>query len=117
MAVLAGFALASAPDAAAQTQTLIPLNGTWTYLDTGVDPGATWTSAGFNDATWKTGAAELGYGDADETTVVSFGPDPNNKFTTTWFRKTISVANPAAFSTVNFNLTYDDGAVVYINCV
>ncbi len=110
-------ALAAAPDARAQVQTLIPLNATWSYLDTGIDPLPSWTGAGFDDSAWKTGAAELGYGDSDETTVVSFGPDSNNKFITTWFRKSINISNPAAFSSVSMTLVYDDGAAVYVNGV
>ncbi len=115
--LVAGLVLAASPDADAQVQTLIPLNGTWNYLDTGIDPLPSWTSGSFNDSAWKTGPAELGYGDTDEATVVSFGPDANNKFITTWFRKTITIANPAAFSSVNLNLVFDDGAIVYVNGV
>ena len=77
--LFAGLTLAALPEASAQTQTLIPLNGTWNYLDTGIDPIASWTSLGFDDSSWKTGAAELGYGDSDETTVVNFGPRPQQQ--------------------------------------
>ena len=56
--LIGGLVLMTAPAAEAQTTTLIPLNGTWKYLDTGVDPGSTWTSQSFNDVAWKTGAAE-----------------------------------------------------------
>ena len=107
--------LISATVAQSQTTTLIPLSGTWNYLDTGVDPGVSWTSLAFNDATWKNGPAELGYGDGDETTVVSFGPDVNNRYITTWFRKIVNVSNPSAFSSINLSFVYDDGAVVYVN--
>jgi hypothetical protein len=114
-ALSAGIVLTSAPMAEAQTTTLIPLNGIWNYLDTGLDPGGSWNTLAFNDAGWKSGAAELGYGDGDEATVVSFGPDTNNKFVTTYFRKVVNVANPTAFSSANMTLVYDDGAVVYVN--
>ena len=38
-------------------------------------------------------AAELGYGDGDEATIIDFGGDPNNKYTTTYFRRDFTVAN------------------------
>ena len=43
-----------------------------------------------------TGTAELGYGDGDEYTVVSFGPDPNNKYITTYFRHAFNVVDASA---------------------
>ena len=45
----------------------------------------------YNDSDWSTGYAEFGYGDGDETTVVNFGPDSDDKYISTYFRKVISV--------------------------
>ncbi|HTD67667.1 MAG TPA: Ig-like domain-containing protein, partial [Candidatus Limnocylindria bacterium] len=58
----------------------------WKYRDDGSDQGTAWRLPAFDDTAWASGPAELGYGDGDEATVVSFGPDPNNKFVTTYFR-------------------------------
>jgi hypothetical protein len=73
----------------------------------------------YDDATWASGPAELGYGDdgegRPETTVVGFGPDPNSKFITTYFRRSIVVTNAAAFTDLTINLMRDDGAAVYLN--
>src|SRR6185503_18360136 len=79
------------------------------------DPGALWIGTNFNDTAWTSGSAQLGYGDGDETTAVSFGPDASNKFITTYFRKSFVATNAAAFSNLLLRLTYDDGAIVYIN--
>ena len=54
-----------------------------------------WIAAGFNDSAWASGPAQLGYGDGDETTVVSYGPDANNKYITTYFRRAFLVTNAA----------------------
>ena len=94
---------------------LSPAGATWSYLDTGVDPGAAWTTAGFDDSAWASGAAQLGYGDGDETTVVSYGPDPANKYRTTWFRRTFTATNPEAFKTLLLRVLRDDGVAVYLN--
>lgn len=97
--------------------TLVAEGSAWRYLDTGVDPGAGWTLAGFDDSAWGLGNAELGYGDGDEATVVDFGGNPAARHITTWFRTTFSVASPAAFDELQLRVEYDDGAVVYVNGV
>src|SRR5947207_11545166 len=53
------------------TTTLISTGAVWKYLDTGVNQGTNWRSAAFDDSSWSIGAAQLGYGDGDEATVVS----------------------------------------------
>lgn len=90
-------------------------NSEWKYLDNGSDLGTTWTSAIFNDTTWAFGAGQLGYNNGPAT-VVSFGPDANNKYITTYFRKKINVTNAATLTdSIQLNLLRDDGAIVYIN--
>src|SRR5213078_2569016 len=98
-----------------QPVTYIATGATWKYLDNGSDQGTAWRATGFNDSTWASGAAELGYGDGDEATVVSFGPNSDAKFITTYFRKSFSVANASQVSALNLLIKRDDGAVVYLN--
>jgi hypothetical protein len=97
------------------TQTLVPTGSSWKYWDQGSLPATDWHSPGYQDSSWPSGAAQLGYGDGDETTVVSFGTNSNNKHATTWFRRTFTVSEPSAFSQLTLNLIRDDGAVIYIN--
>jgi len=87
----------------------------WRYLDNGSDQGTAWTQPSFDDASWPLGTAEFGYGDGDEATVVSFGPDPFNRFVTTYFRKHFWVTNSAQWTNLIVRLLRDDGAVVYLN--
>jgi glucose/arabinose dehydrogenase len=93
----------------------ITANSSWKYLDNGSNQGTAWRATSFNDASWLSGNAQLGYGDGDETTVVSFGPSSSNKFITTYFRKSFNVTDASAFSGLELSLIRDDGAVVYIN--
>jgi hypothetical protein len=95
--------------------TLISYGSTWKYRDNGSNQGTAWRATGFNDASWASGPAQLGYGDGDEATVVSYGPNPNQKYITTYFRKAITVADPSAYSGLTLRIKRDDGAVVYIN--
>jgi hypothetical protein len=98
------------------TTTFIPTGSAWRYLDTGTTPAVAWRGGtSFDDSTWKNNNAQLGYGDGDETTVVGFGPDANNKYITTYFRKTFNVADRNAITALNLRLLRDDGAVVYLN--
>jgi acid phosphatase type 7 len=94
---------------------IISYGSSWKYLDNGTNQGTAWRATAFNDAAWASGNAQLGYGDGDEATVVSYGPNINSKYITTYFRKTISVANASSFSGFTLSLKRDDGAVVYIN--
>jgi predicted phosphodiesterase len=95
---------------------LIPFNSSWKYLDDNTRP-ASWETLAFNDGSWASGLARLGYGNDGEATTVSYGPDANNKYPTTYFRKTVSITNPSQYSSFIINLVRDDGAVVYVNGV
>lgn len=95
--------------------TLIPANSTWKYLDNGSDQGNAWTTLSYNDNSWKTGNAQLGYGDGDETTVVGYGPNSGAKYTTTYFRKSFNVTDPALITSLTLNILRDDGGVIYLN--
>lgn len=98
----------------AQT-TLLPAGSSWKYLDNGSNQGTGWRASSFNDAAWASGNAQLGYGDGDESTVVSYGPNSSNKYTTTYFRKAITISNVSSFTNYTLKVKRDDGVVVYIN--
>ncbi len=107
----------SAPANVAVARTLVPSNSVWKYLDNGTDQGAAWVASDFNDSSWASGPAQLGYGDGDEATVVGFGPDPNNRYITTYFRRSFPVENAAQYLGMLLNVQKDDGAVAYLNGV
>ena len=102
-------------DSSAVSDSLVLTNSSWKYLDNGSNQGTPWKATGFNDISWALGNAELGYGDGDESTVVSYGSSSNNKYITTYFRKSFSVPNAALYSTLTFGLVRDDGAIIYLN--
>jgi len=95
--------------------TLVARGSAWRYLDDGSDQGSAWRAPGFTDGAWSSGAAQLGYGDGDEATVVGFGPSATAKYVTTYFRRAFAVADPAAITRLDLSLVRDDGAVVYLN--
>lgn len=99
------------PDASG---TLIPIDALWRYNDSGTAPPANWTDPSFNDASWSIGRAELGYGNGDETTVISYG-FIEDKHPATFFRHTFNVTNPTEYSDLIVTLKADDAAIVYLN--
>lgn len=102
-------------DAPSQNETYVALGANWKYFDQGSLPDPNWFSTGFSDTSWASGAAELGYGDDDEATVVDFGPSSSNKYPTTYFRTSFNVTNPAVITSLDCSAKIDDGAVIYLN--
>ncbi|MCO6412168.1 MAG: fibronectin type III domain-containing protein, partial [Thiogranum sp.] len=95
--------------------TLIATGSQWAYLANGSNQGTAWRGVGFNDSGWPRGAAQLGYGDGDEATVIGFGPNANNKYITSYFRHSFTVADAGQVQALTLSLLRDDGAVVYLN--
>ena len=112
-----GNATASGPVAttAKADPAILPLGATWRWSFPDAGAPADWAQPGFDDSTWASGPAELGFGDNDEKTVISTAPAPRPL--TAYFRTTVDIKDPAAFSAVLADLIRDDGAVVYVNGV
>lgn len=99
----------------ASTVPLIGEHADWKFLDDGSNQGIGWYQDTYDDSSWFQGVGQFGYGDGDEQTVVSYGPDPDHKYVTTYFRKTFEVPDASRIVGLTLNLLRDDGAVVYLN--
>lgn len=96
----------------------IAQGASWKYDDSGTDlHNEDWNTLSYDDTTWDFGNAILGYGNDNESTILSFGDDPENKYPTTYLRHTFEVENAAQYDSLIFNTLYDDGVVVYVNGV
>ncbi|HAA86915.1 MAG TPA: hypothetical protein DCE22_01575, partial [Verrucomicrobiales bacterium] len=100
-------------------EAIVPFGSSWAFLDDGSDQGSEWTGVDFDDAPWKFGPAQLGYGDDDERTVVGFiDTDPVTggvqKNATTYFRHLFEVDEPASGGYI-FRVLYDDAVIIYVN--
>lgn len=93
---------------------IVSLGSEWRYSDRGAAPSGDWTELDYDDAEWKSGKAQLGYGDGDEETVISFGEDPEAKHTAAYFRHVFKY-DGTDDRPLGIYLLRDDGAVVYIN--
>jgi len=74
--------------------------------------GTAWSASGFNDSSWLSGVAKLGFGGDSETTVIG---DGTNGYVTFYFRKTFNVSPASAFQSLIARMIVDDGVVVYLN--
>jgi hypothetical protein len=113
--------LATIKDAHGQTQTIFNFGSSWKYLDNGSNQGTSWSAISFNDASWATGTGYFGYGDSWINTcvnacgIVNCNPTCATKYVTTYFRKTINIADTALYDSIKLSMYRDDGAVVYVN--
>lgn len=116
---------------ASTTETMIAARSPgWRYLvtarpqsDSGVVVGhpeydvSDWKHPAFDDQSWPTGQAPLGYGGVGNpgwaTEISDGGTLPRNR--TTYLRKSFSVSNADSYSALKVNIRRDDGAVVYLN--
>jgi hypothetical protein len=94
---------------------MIAAGADWKYHDASDDPQTAWRQAGYDDSSWPTGPAQLGYGDGDETTILNYGGNASNKLISYFFRKKFNVANPTGITGLHLQMIVDDGAVVYLN--
>ncbi len=101
---------------------LSPFLAAWKYWDDGSEQGTAWRGTNFNDSAWSNGVARLGFG-ADQAPlgatlrrfIQTNGVNTAVQATNYYFRRSIVVANPAAFSSLQFRFQRDDGCIVYLN--
>jgi uncharacterized repeat protein (TIGR01451 family) len=100
---------------------MVPFGSSWKYLAAAGATPVGWTGILFADGAWPAANGELGYGDADETTCIPSGGGgtvcvpTGTKVITTYFRKTINIVNPLAYTNFRFKVERDDGYVLYVN--
>ena len=96
--------------------TLVEAGRAWKYLDRGRTPADAWRTAAFDDSSWATGTAPLGYGDPVATPVAA-RLDPEDRPITTYFRRVVSVPGTHPVTDLVLRLRRDDGAVVHLDGV
>ncbi|EGW38669.1 metallophosphoesterase [Desulfosporosinus sp. OT] len=102
---------------------LLSRGSVWEYLDDGSDQGTAWRDTSFDDSSWQSGAAPLGYPSSETNslngrinTVISYGSDSSHKYPTSYFRTTFNVDDLSAIGDSGSILAgIDDAAVIYLN--
>jgi hypothetical protein len=94
---------------------LIPDGAMWKYFKGTKEPSTTqgaWRQLSFNDSTWPSGAAPIGYG---ETFIATNLADMRGGYTSVYVRKTFDVTNLASLDKLSLEVKYDDGVNLWIN--
>lgn len=95
---------------------VIKPNDTWKYYDNGELTYSNWKTTGYNDASWNSGEAPLGYKMNGVKTTISYGSDSQRKNPTTYFRKSFTLnVEPSPSDVFQLNYQLDDGCVVWVN--
>ncbi len=102
--------------------TLVGLDSLWIYYDSVGGPpdqgSLSWYDLNYDDSEWKTGYAQLGYGENDENTkidsinVIDGMVEP---MITAYFRDTFTLTDAGIYDSLRLKLIYDNGALVHIN--
>lgn len=109
-----------------QPITLLEGNSNWKYVDDGQDQGTVWQAV-YDDSSWKTGQAPLGYKDNGSgvstavfgglKTNISYGSNKSDKYRTSYFRTNVNVdiEQLSGFDKIEGTIAFDDGVVLYLN--
>jgi len=93
--------------------TLIPRGSIWRYRDIASAAPAGWQNLSFDDSTWPSGRAQLGFSNGEENDEATLIAD--NDQITSYFRHSFNVTDPNAFTNLSLWLLRDDGGVAYLN--
>ena len=97
--------------------TTVPAGSTWSYwFDSTTSVPEGWKGNDFDDSTWRTGTAPLGWGSsAIATSIDSLPATP--RALTAYYRKSVTIDDADAFTTYRLTTRADDGVAVYVNGV
>ncbi len=102
-----------------ETKEIFSTGKIWKFYDQGSLDGVNWTAkgtAGYNDSSWESGNAPLGYSKSGVITTLDYGTNSNRKRPTYYFRRNFSLTKkPTEDDIFTLNYSVDDGFIVYIN--
>ncbi|WP_348714005.1 hypothetical protein [Tenacibaculum sp. 190130A14a] len=98
----------------AQTK-IIKFGDEWKYYDRKEPPESGWENSSRITSSWNIGSASFGYGNKQIVTNISYGDDPKNKITTTYFTKSFTIDDPYKYVLYRIQIEKDDGMVLYLN--
>ena len=91
-------------------ETIVYDSSVWKYFPGNSDPGSSWNTLAFDDASWASGRGSVGYGDNDDRTVIA-------PVLSVFFRKKFTVTDITTIESALLHVDYDDGFIAYLNGV
>ena len=89
---------------------LVNAHDTWTYFKGTSEPPNDWNTVSFNDSTWLSAPGSIGYGNNDDSTIISNVPS-------LYMRKTFTISQTNSIKSLILHADFDDGFVAYLNGV
>ncbi|MGB0326660.1 MAG: lamin tail domain-containing protein [Akkermansiaceae bacterium] len=100
----------------------------WRFLDNGVGQSNSdvvagnpaynptdWKHPDFDDTSWNSGTAMLGFGTIGAVPINTQVNRPNPRPITYYFRKDFNVTNASQYTSLELEIIRDDGAIIYLN--
>lgn len=101
----------------AVSATVLGAGSTWSYRFDNANPVDTaWRTDGFDASGWRSGPAPLGWGSNTIATNIDVPPG-GTRAITSYYRRTIDIADVDAFTRYELTTRADDGIVVFVNGV
>ncbi|NQV29694.1 MAG: CotH kinase family protein [Candidatus Marinimicrobia bacterium] len=91
-------------------ETAVFAGDNWHYFIGNQEPPADWRDVSFDDSAWLLGPGGIGYGDADDATIIS-------NTSSLYLRKSFMVLNEDLLEAAILNFDYDDGFIAFLNGV
>lgn len=89
-------------------ETMVQANDQWSYLIGSSQAPALWYTQSFDDVSWQSDKGSFGFGDNDDTTVLSI---PYSLY----IRHTFSLPDKSIVDSLILDIDYDDAFVAYLN--
>lgn len=89
-------------------ETMVKADDSWNYLIGDSEPPVTWYTSGFDDGSWTTAKGSFGYGDGDDSTVLSIQYS-------LYIRHTFTISDRSLIDSLILDIDYDDAYLVYLN--
>ena len=87
---------------------MVKADGSWNYLIGDSQPPPDWYGPGFDDSSWSLARGSFGYGDDDDTTVLSIAHS-------LYIRQTFTISDRTIMDSLILDIDYDDAFVAYLN--
>ncbi|WP_272491985.1 PKD domain-containing protein [Nocardioides mangrovi] len=95
--------------------TVIPYGATWRWRYVASTPPVAWTTAVFDDSSWGSGTAPLGFGDSTVATNVDSFATTSDRPIAMQARRSFQVLDTTKVTSLTLTTWADDGVVVYVN--
>lgn len=89
-------------------ETMVKADQNWNYLIGDSEPTAGWHTTGFDDTLWQSARGSFGFGDGDDTTILSITHS-------LYIRQAFTIADKSLIDSLILDIDYDDAFVVYLN--